>query len=156
MKKVMLLLVAVFGLTFAVNAQNWIGVRGAFGSSAGAELSYQHGFNANNRLELDLGWNTHKVHDVAYGYYNLSAVYQWMGGIVDNLGWFAGIGANAGFWNGYNDGNFGLGFLAQAGLEYNFQAVPFQITLDFRPQWDVLGAATGFGYAGALGLRYRW
>lgn len=152
MKKVMLLLVAVLGLSFAVNAQNWIGVRGAFGSSYGAELSWQHGFNANNRLELDLGWNTHEH----YGYYNVSAVYQWMGGLVENLGWFAGVGANAGFWDGYNDGNLGLGFLAQVGLEYNFQAVPFQITIDARPQWDVLGAASGFGYAGALGIRYRF
>lgn len=152
MKKVLLILVAVIGLGFAANAQNWIGVRGAFGSSFGAELSYQHGFNANNRLELDLGWNTRST----YNYYNLSAVYQWMGGIAGNLGWFAGVGANAGLWTGYSDGNIGLGFLAQAGLEYNFQAIPFQVTLDFRPQWDVLGAASGFGYAGALGIRYRF
>ena len=152
MKKFLLVLVAVFGLGLAANAQNWIGVRGAFGSSSGAELSFQHGFNANNRLELDLGWSKHQT----YGFFNLSAVYQWMGGIAGNLGWFAGVGANAGIWNGYSEGNFGLGFLAQAGLEYNFQAVPFQITLDFRPQWDVLGAASGFGYAGALGIRYRW
>lgn len=152
MKKVLLILVAVIGLGFTANAQNWIGVRGAFGSSYGAELSFQHGFNANNRLELDLGWNRHST----YGYTNLSAIYQWMGTFVDNFGWFAGVGANAGLWSGYNNGSIGLGFLAQAGLEYNFQAVPFQITLDFRPQWDVLGAASGFGYAGALGIRYRF
>ena len=152
MKKVLFILVAVLGLGFAANAQNWIGVRGAFGSSSGAEISYQHGFNANNRLELDLGWNTRST----YNYYNLSAVYQWMGGIAGNFGWFAGVGANAGLWSGYSEGTFGLGFLAQAGLEYNFQAVPFQVTLDFRPQWDVLGAASGFGYAVALGIRYRF
>ena len=152
MKKVLLILVAILGLGFAANAQNWIGVRGAFGSSSGAEISYQHGFNANNRLELDLGWNTRST----YNYYNLSAVYQWMGGIAGNFGWFAGVGANAGLWSGYSEGTFGLGFLAQAGLEYNFQAVPFQVTLDFRPQWDVLGAASGFGYAVALGIRYRF
>ena len=156
MKKGLLILVAVLGLGFAANAQNWIGVRGVLGSSKGAELSFQHGLNANNRLELDLGWNIGKKHEDNYNYYNLSAVYQWMGGIVDNLGWFAGVGANVGIWSGYNDGNIGLGFLAQAGLEYNFQAAPFQITLDFRPQWDVLGAASGFGYAGALGIRYRF
>ena len=152
MKKVLLILLAVLGLAFAANAQNWIGIRGVFGSSSGAELSWQHGFNANNRLELDLGWNTHK----SYGYYNLSAVYQWTGGFTQNFGWFAGIGANAGFWNGYEESNLGLGFLAQAGLEYNFQAIPFQITLDARPQWDVLGAASGFGYGIALGIRYRF
>lgn len=152
MKKALLILVAIMGFAFAANAQNWIGVRGAFGSSYGAEVSWQHGFNPNNRLELDLGWNIHSN----YNYFNISGIYQWMGGIVGNLGWFAGVGANAGLWTGYAEGNFGLGFLAQAGLEYNFQAAPFQITLDFRPQWDVLGAASGFGYAGALGIRYRF
>ena len=137
MKKLVLIMVAVMGLAFAANAQNWIGVRGAFGSSTGAELSFQHGFNAHNRLELDLGWNTHKVQEAHFG-------------------WFAGLGANAGYWNGYADDNIGLGFLAQIGLEYNFQAVPFQLTLDARPQWDVLGAASGFGYGVALGIRYRF
>ena len=152
MKKVILIMVAVLGLGFAANAQNWIGSRGAFGSSSGAELSYQHGFNPNNRLELDLGWNTHNH----YSYFNLSAIYQWTGGIVENFGWFAGLGANAGLWSGYSESSIGLGFLAQAGLEYNFQAVPIQITLDARPQWDVLGAASGFGYGIALGIRYRF
>lgn len=151
MKKVLLILVAVIGLGLAANAQNWIGVRGAFGSSYGAELSFQHGFNANNRLELDLGWNRHNT----YGYTNLSGIYQWTGGIAGNFGWFAGVGANVGIWSGYSEGSIGLGFLAQAGLEYNFN-IPFQITLDARPQWDVLGAASGFGYGIALGIRYRF
>jgi len=151
MKKVLLILVAVLGLTFTMNAQNWIGVRGAFGSSSGAELSWQHNLG-NNRMELDLGWNTHDHH----GYYNLSGIYQWTGDFAKNFGWFAGVGANVGYWDGYDHDNLGLGVLAQAGLEYNFQAVPFQITLDARPQWDVLGAASGFGYGVALGIRYRF
>ena len=156
MKKVFLILVAVLGLGFAANAQNWIGVRGAFGSSSGAELSWQHAMS-HNRLELDLGWNTHKnkVNNTYYGYYNLTGIYQWTGGISGNFGWFAGLGANLGYWNGYVDQNFGLGFLIQGGLEYNFN-IPLQITLDARPQWDVLGAASGFGYGIALGLRFRF
>ena len=151
----MLLLVAVFGLAFAANAQNWIGVRGAFGSSNRAELSWQHGFNANNRMEFDLGWATYKATDNHnYSYFNLTGIHQWTGGIVGNLGWFAGLGANVGFWNS-TDKSFGLGFLAQAGLEYNFN-IPIQLTLDARPQWDIIGAATGFGYGVALGIRYRF
>lgn len=150
MKKVMFLLVAVFGLSFALNAQNWIGVRGVLGSSSGAELSWQHGLG-NNRMELDFGWATHDSH----GYYNLTGIYQWTGGIVNNLGWFAGVGANVGYWDGYDSKNLGLGVLAQAGLEYNFN-IPIQLTLDARPQWDIIGAASGFGYGVAFGIRYRF
>lgn len=154
MKKVILLLVAVFSLGMAVNAQNAIGVRGAFGSGNGAEISYMHGLGA-NRLELDLGWYTYSDWG---GYVNLTGIYQWKGELGSNFGWYAGVGANIGFWMDKhgNDGNLGLGLDCQAGLEYNFQALPLQVTLDARPQWDFLGHSNGFGYLLALGLRYRF
>lgn len=151
MKKFFLALFAVIALAGAANAQNALGVRGAFGSNNGAELSFQLGMGS-NRLELDLGWAGHE-HDA---YYNLSGIYQWTGSISGNFGWFAGLGANIGWWNGPADNNLGLGFLVQAGLEYDFQAIPLQVTLDARPQWDVLGAHSGFGYGLALGLRYMF
>lgn len=151
MKKVLFALVALFAFTTAVNAQNFIGVRGAFGSNHGGELSGQFGMGA-NRLELDLGWAGHDD----WAYYNLSGIYQWTGTITGDFGWYAGVGANVGFWNHPNDGGeFGLGVLLQGGLEYNFP-IPLQITLDVRPQWDFIGAASGFGYGLALGLRYRF
>ena len=151
MKKLFLALVAVIAMAGAVNAQNALGVRGAFGSSNGAELSFQMGMGS-NRLELDFGWNTWENH----GYYNLSGIYQWTGSIAGNFGWYAGLGANLGYWDGVNEGNLGLGFLVQAGVEYDFQALPLQVSLDVRPQWDVLGAHSGFGYGLALGLRYMF
>ena len=70
-----------------------------------------------------------------------------------------GIGANLGLYSGVNDPNYkdglGLGFVAQIGLEFNPSAIPFQFTLDARPQWDVIGHS-GFGYGLALGIRYRF
>ena len=118
MKKFILVLVAVVALGFAGNAQNAIGVRGAFGNSTSAELSYLHGLGSANRLELDLGWHNFKD------------------------------------WGSYiNLTNIGLGFDAQIGLEYKFN-IPLQVSIDFRPQWDILGAGSGFGYGVALGIRY--
>jgi len=149
MKKIFLALVAVFALSTTISAQNAIGIRGAFGSSHGAELSFQHGLGE-NRLELDLGWASHDE----WAYYNLSGIYQWTGTISGDFGWYAGIGANIGYWANYDDA-LGLGVLLQAGLEYNF-SFPLQVTLDVRPQWDFLGASSGFGYGLALGLRYRF
>lgn len=149
MKKLFLALVAVLAMAATANAQN-IGVRGVFGSSSGAEISYQHPLSG-NRLEFDLGWHSHE----GYDYINLSVVYQWKWNLSGNFDWYAGLGGNAGMWSGNNESSLGLGFLAQVGIEYNFQAIPLQASLDFRPQWDVLGSASGFGYGLALGLRYR-
>lgn len=151
MKKVFVLLFAVVALSFAGNAQNAIGVRGAFGNSSAAELSFQHSLGAANRLELDLGWHNYKDWG---SYVNLTAIYQWNWNITGGLGWYAGVGANAGLYTGkYESDNFGIGLDAQIGLEYKF-SIPLQVSLDFRPQWDLLGHASGFGYGVALGLRF--
>ena len=150
MKKFILVLVAVVALGFAGNAQNAIGVRGAFGNSTSAELSYLHGLGSANRLELDLGWHNFKDWG---SYINLTGIYQWNFNISGGLGWFAGLGANVGLYTGRNDNNIGLGFDAQIGLEYKFN-IPLQVSIDFRPQWDILGAGSGFGYGVALGIRY--
>ena len=154
MKKIVLVLVAVFSMGMA-NAQiQDLGVRGAFGSGAGAELSTMWGLGG-NRLELDLGW----VSGPHWGYANLTGVYQWTWALGSDFGWYAGLGANVGLYNGSNDEHYkdglGLGFVAQIGLEFNPSAIPFQFTLDARPQWDVIGHS-GFGYGLALGIRHRF
>ena len=80
----------------AANAQiQDLGVRGAFGSGAGAELSAMWGLGG-NRLETDLGW---AGWDNA-NYINLTAIYQWTWQLGGDFGWFAGVGGNVGLWNG--------------------------------------------------------
>lgn len=153
MKKIIIAIVAVFTMGTAANAQiQDLGVRGAFGSGAGAELSAMWGLNA-NRLETDLGWAGAN----GWSYINLTGIYQWTWDLGSDFGWFAGVGANLGLYSGTNadyDG-FGLGVAAQIGLEFNPSAIPFQFTLDFRPSWGLIGHS-GFGYGGALGIRYRF
>lgn len=154
MKKIVLVLVAVFSMGMA-NAQiQDLGVRGAFGSGAGVELSTMWGLGG-NRLEADLGW----VSGPHWGYANLTGVYQWTWALGSDFGWYAGLGANVGLYNGSNDEHYkdglGLGFVAQIGLEFNPSAIPFQFTLDARPQWNVIGHS-GFGYGLAFGIRYRF
>jgi len=152
MKKIIIALVAVFAMGTA-NAQiQDLGIRGAFGGGAGAELSAMWGMGG-NRLETDLGWaNWYKA-----TYLNLTCVYQWTWDLGSDFGWFAGVGANLGMYSGTGtDDGLGLGVCGQIGLEFNPSAIPFQFTLDARPQWDVLGYHSGFGYAVALGIRYRF
>ena len=156
MKKIFFIIAAVFTMTATVNAQNnALGVRLGGGQGFGAELSYQRGIGG-NRLELDLGLRTGD-HFMAF---SLTGLYQWTGTIAGNFGWYAGVGAAVGFWaweNGHDsDGNIGIAIAGQAGLEYDFKAVPIQLTLDIRPKFYIL-PATDFHWGDiALGIRYRF
>ena len=129
MKKFLLVLVAVIGLSFAANAQNAIGGRFGGGQGFGAELSYLHGMNT-GRIELDLG--------------NLTGQFNW----------FAGVGANLGMWTGGNNAQFGVAVVGQAGVEFVPQSIPFQFSLDIRPKFYFL-PATEFEWGDiAFGIRY--
>lgn len=156
MKKFFLIMAAALAMTATANAQNnALGVRLGGGQGYGAELSYQRGLGG-NRLEADLGLRLGD-HFTAF---NLTGIYQWTGTIAGNFGWYAGVGASVGFWtweSGHDsDGNIGLALAAQAGLEYNFQAVPIQLSLDIRPKLYLL-PSTDFHWGDiALGIRYRF
>ena len=155
MKKLLLVLVAVMGISFAASAQNAIGVRLGGGQGYGAELSYQQALGGFNRLEADLGWKNY------YGvsWFSLAALYQAHFDIkaVPNLGWYAGVGARLGYWNYDLDGvdaEIALGLVGQAGLEYKFSAVPIQLSLDIRPCFYII-PETDFHWGDiALGIRY--
>ena len=156
MKKIILVIAVVLTLTATANAQNnALGVRLGGGQGYGAELSYQRGLGG-NRLELDLGIRL----DEHFTAFDLTGIYQWTGNIAGNFGWYAGVGAGLGLWSwesGYDsDGSFGLAIAGQAGLEYDFKAVPIQITLDIRPKFYIL-PSTDFHWGDiALGIRYRF
>ena len=152
MKKLLLVLVAVMGLTFAANAQyngKCLGLRlGGGNHYNGGEISYQLPMGS-NRAEFDLGWANS---DFA----SATGVYQWIGNITGNWGWFAGPGVNLGYC--INHG-FGVAAVIQGGIEFNPQSLPLQFTLDTRPSWDFLKrdgcAYNGFSIGGALGIRYK-
>ncbi len=151
MKKVLVLLVALVSFGFAANAQNALGVRLGGGQGYGAELSYQMGMGS-NRLELDLGLNSHDD----WLDFNLTGIYQWTGNIAGNFGWFAGVGASLGYWGRDGHSDIALAVAGQAGLEYDFQAIPIQLTLDIRPKFYII-PDTDFHWGDiAFGIRYMF
>jgi hypothetical protein len=148
MKKLLLVLIAVIGISFAANAQNALGVRLGGGQGYNAELSFQKGLGA-SRLEFDLGWHNDNA-------FSFAAIYQFHQDIaaVPNLGWFVGAGGKVDYWSGLADNNIGLGIVGQAGLDYYFQAIPLQLSLDIRPCFYLI-PATNFHWGDiALGIRY--
>ncbi len=163
-------MIAIFvflAVAFAGNSQvnpHAIGLRGGSGNYGnGAEISYQHGIGSANRLEIDLGWRRHYVkgHGHYHGHSALSVIYHWVWNIDGGLNWFAGLGGQVGFYNygdyDYNDG-LTLALGGQIGIEYDFNdlGAPIQLGLDARPMWGFIGGPRGFGYGGALSLRYTF
>ncbi|MBR3528374.1 MAG: hypothetical protein IKN84_01820 [Bacteroidales bacterium] len=153
MKKLFLVIAAVFAMAATANAQdNALGVRLGGGQGYGAELSFQKGLGG-NRLEIDLGMNL----EDEFTAFSLTGVYQWTGEIAKGFGWYAGVGARLGYWNYDLDGvdaEIALGLVGQAGIEYKFSAVPIQLSLDIRPCFYII-PETDFHWGDiALGIRY--
>ena len=158
MKKIVLAIVALFAMGTMASAQiQNLGVRIGGGQGYGAELSTMWGMGG-NRLEADLGWSSGDHH----GSLSLTGVYQWTGEIGSGFGWYAGVGAHLGMWfwdNGYGEGSdsdFAIALTGQAGIEYNFDAIPIQLSLDIRPRFYLI-PDTEFHWGDiALGIRYRF
>lgn len=154
MKKIIIAIVAVFAISTAANAQfSGIGVRLGGGQGYGAELSTL--WNFGNRVEIDLGWSNGDH----YNDLSLTGIYQWQGEIGSGFGWFAGVGARLAYWSwedGYatSDSDIALGLAGQAGVEYQFSAIPIQLSLDIRPCFYLI-PNTSFHWGDiAFGIRY--
>ncbi len=176
MKKVILSVFLLIGLTMSVQAQevvskNAIGLRLGDNDGFGGEVSYQRRIFTSNRLEFDLGWRNSKNVDAV----KLTGLYQWFWNIDKGFYWYVGVGGGAGSWrydnNFYNNGNGNNNFdpyyddrgafffaAGDIGIEYNFK-IPIQIALDFRPEvyfnsdnWR----EENFGPDVALSVRYKF
>lgn len=80
---------------------------------------------------------------------------------LENLSWYYGAGLSAYFWSwtddnffsDYSDMTFGLQLYV--GLDYAFDDVPVNISLDWVPSYFINGYVSGFGgRSGALSVRY--
>ncbi len=155
MKKLLLLSLALIGFTFSTSAQNIadnaIGLRLGDSNGFGAEISYQKALDANNRLELDLGWRNGNS-DNQSGY-KILGLYQWVMPLDGDFNWYTGIGG--GIADKINTYIFVAG---NVGIEYAFD-IPLLLSLDFRPEID-FGDNTPrnntLDFDIALGIRYQF
>lgn len=163
MKKIFLSLVVTLSLNMAAQAQvnpHAIGIRGGSGNYGhGGELSYQHGFGSSNRLELDLGLRGFNGN--GHSHTALTGIYHWVWNIEGGFNWYAGPGAQLGFYqhksNSSNDGlTLGLGGQLGAEFDFNELGAPLLLGLDVRPMWGFIGGTSGVGYGGAFSLRYTF
>lgn len=151
MKKILLIMVAVMGLAFAANAQNNLGVRFGGGQGYNAEISWQHDLGG-NRFEADLGWANYENASS----FSITGIYQFVFGLPNNFAWFIGPGASFGMATVEEKAKFALALAGQVGIEYDFAAIPLQLSLDIRPRLNVI-PGTNFHWGDiALGIRYKF
>lgn len=143
MKKFFAIMSAIICFSAVAMAQpRAIGVRIGYG----AELSYQHTMGAQNFGELDLGWSP--------GTINGSFAYDFHVAPLGPLNFYAGPQVSLSLINLQSKAAFGMGVGAQLGLEYIFDRIPLQLSLDWKPTF-VFIPATAFGWSSiALGIRY--
>lgn len=143
MKKLIAIAVAVLCFTAAASAQSRsLGARITYG----LEASYQHSFGEDKFLEADLGWFNH-------GFY-VTGIYDFIIASEGNFNFYAGPGAEIGFYDNEDDSGLEVAVAGQLGMEYNFN-MPLTLSLDWRPAYYF--QYNGFDWRGlALGIRYRF
>lgn len=174
MKKIILSLTIVFATVFTAQSQvnpHAIGLRsggGGNGYGFGNEISYQHGLGDVNRLELDLGFRSHRNGgfggDYKTSYTTISGVYHWVMSIEGGFNWFVGPGAQIGVGSysynllgtTYSDSWLSIGLGGQIGVEYDFNEfdVPILLGFDIRPMLYLANGGSNFNGDGALSIRY--
>lgn len=154
--KVKLVIAALFILMINSNlkAQDYVdavGVRA--GLSQG--ISYKHFISTTDALEgiLALRW----------GGFNITGLFErHMDAFdVDGLYFYYGAGAHIGFWDGntspWFDDNSSytvIGIDGVVGLEYVFTEIPFNVGLDWKPGFNLIGYTGFWGDELALSFRY--
>lgn len=146
MKKIIAIIAAALCFATVASAQpKAVGIRGLLG----VEISYQHDLSSTNFVEADLGLWGHSM--LVTGIYDFKIATFGPG-----INFYAGPGAALGFYSYEDVTGAVLGIRAQAGLEYQFDSVPIQVSLDWRPGYNFVNAS-GFDFNGiALGVRYAF
>ncbi len=151
-----ILLCGIINISQAQNYSTGAGLR--LGSFSG--ISVKHFISGTNALE--------GIASLRWGGFAVTGLYEWQKPIkgARNLDYFLGLGAHIGFWdnnkyywadNNRNNGSFaiiGVDFIA--GLEYTFPEVPFNIGVDWKPAFNLIGDTHWWGDGVALSIRYTF
>lgn len=146
------LLISFYG--YSQDYSNAIGLRG--GSSNG--ITFKHFVSDNAALEVIL--------TTRFGGYGIFGLYELHKSIksVDGLNFYYGAGAHVGSYNGAKDNRWFkgsenhtvIGVDGILGIEYNFSEVPINLSIDFKPAFNLIGHTGLWADEGALSLRYTF
>lgn len=136
---------------FSQDYLNSVGVRGGLSSG----LTFKRFLSTTDAAEgiLTMRW----------GGFNVTGLYERHTDPfdVDRLYFVYGAGAHIGFWDGdynpwFDDNNSYtvLGIDGIVGLEYVLREIPFNVSLDWKPGFNLIGSTNFWGDELALSFRY--
>lgn len=148
---VLFLSIAFSSVTIAQDYRTGIGLR----AGVPYGLTVKHFLTKSNALEGILASR--------WGGFIITGLYEnehWTGE-YPGLNWYWGFGAHVGFWSvGANprvDETYSgavIGADAILGLEYTFDEIPLNLSLDILPTFNLIGYSGWGGINGALSIRY--
>jgi len=154
MKRTFILIILLATFSFATFGQDY---KTSLGLRAGLPygLTVKHFLGKYNALEGILASRWHGF--IITGLYENE---HWTGQ-YPGLNWFWGVGAHVGFWDaGYNPyidevytGSV-IGADAILGIEYTFDEIPLNLSLDLLPSFNIIGSTGWGGINGGLSIRY--
>lgn len=144
------LLLAVFATT--LNAQD-------YKTAAGIRFGYDNGITLKHFISPVSA--AEGIMSVSPDYFHLTGLYEYHQPFPDatNLNWYIGLGGHIGSLYKKKDynGAFLLGADLIAGLEYVFPTVPFCVSLDWKPSFNLTSNYNdGWFYSFGLSLRYTF
>lgn len=154
MKKIIFVFLIALFLGLKSNAQDYntgIGLRGG----AWNGLTVKHFLSEKAAIEglFESRWRG----------FNLTGLYEIHNRAfdIDRLNWYYGVGAHIGFYDsqykkwGDNSGTYTVvGIDGILGLEYNFSEIPFNLSIDWKPAFNLAGYSGFWGDGGAISIRY--
>ncbi len=154
MKKIItacFIICSVLSFSYAQDYRTGIGLRAGFSNG----LTIKHFTGAKTAVEgiLSTRWRgfeltgLYEIHNRAFN--------------TPRLNWYFGFGGHIGFWNGdyaywgdHGSSYTVIGIDGILGMEYNFNEIPINIGLDWKPAFNVIGYSGYWGDSGALSIRY--
>ena len=155
MKKYVLSLIIVFisySYALSQNYQTGIGLRGGFSNG----VTIKHFIGGDKAIEgiLSTRWRGFLITGLLEFHRPTNA---------EGLVWYFGFGGHLGYWNnnnnknpwrGDNDVTTIIGADGILGIEYTFSEVPFNLSLDWKPAFNIIGHSGFWGDGGAFSIRY--
>jgi len=154
MKKILLLVAFALLLSSVSFGQD-------YRTSLGLRLGYPYGLTVKQFLS-----KTNALEGIlasSWGGFVVTGLYEnehWTGQ-YPGLNWFWGVGAHAGFWDAIDHPNIDddhIGSIIGAdfiiGLEYTFDELPVNLSIDLLPTFNLIGYTGWGGLNGAISARY--
>jgi hypothetical protein len=154
MRKLLIILCAGIFFSLSSNAQNYnnaVGVRLGWGFGG----TIKHFFDDSKAVEgiVQFGGIYSRYAQIT----GLFQIHKPLDDVAPGLQWYFGGGGFVGFFSGvYSGRDVRIGIAGNIGLDYTFEDIPLNLSLDWVPGIAIVGFGTGFGAGTAGGLAVRY